>query len=315
MIALGALATIFVLVRAISIPDEFFFAGRGIGIWISLARRRVALIVAGLLQAPKSYSDRRRPSAAPREHVERVVDADVDAREARSAPPARRAATRAAARPARAPSRRRSSTVAWPDGNEYVAGTTTSGSGSGSRERRPVAADHALSAPETLSRDEDRDATRVQSQGRRHENPESATAIDEPDDAEGADEREPLEERIEHADAVLDDPVLELAVEADRGVVETGSSCFVDSISERGSNGLPMKPARRATAASAAARSSTLPLNMITGIAPTPCAPARGAASPSRRPAASSRRAGSGRASSSSSAASPSSALPASRTV
>jgi hypothetical protein len=50
VLALGALSTIFVLVRAISIPDEFFFAGRGIGIWISLAAS-VALIVAGLLQA------------------------------------------------------------------------------------------------------------------------------------------------------------------------------------------------------------------------------------------------------------------------
>ncbi len=50
VIALGALATIFVLVRAISIPDEFFFAGRGAGLWISLAAA-VALIGAGLLQA------------------------------------------------------------------------------------------------------------------------------------------------------------------------------------------------------------------------------------------------------------------------
>jgi hypothetical protein len=50
VIALGALSTIFVLVRAISIPDEFFFAGRGIGIWISLVAS-VALIGAGLLQA------------------------------------------------------------------------------------------------------------------------------------------------------------------------------------------------------------------------------------------------------------------------
>ena len=50
VIALGALATIFVLVRAISIPDEFFFAGRGIGLWISLLAA-VALIGAGLLQA------------------------------------------------------------------------------------------------------------------------------------------------------------------------------------------------------------------------------------------------------------------------
>ena len=50
VVALGAVSTTFVLVRAISIPDEFFFAGRGIGIWISLAAS-VALIGAGLLQA------------------------------------------------------------------------------------------------------------------------------------------------------------------------------------------------------------------------------------------------------------------------
>jgi hypothetical protein len=50
VIALGALSTIFVLVRTISIPDQFFFAGRGVGLWISLAAS-VGLIVAGLLQA------------------------------------------------------------------------------------------------------------------------------------------------------------------------------------------------------------------------------------------------------------------------
>jgi hypothetical protein len=50
VIALGALATIFVLVRVISIPDEFFFAHRGVGIWISLVAA-VGLIGAGLLQA------------------------------------------------------------------------------------------------------------------------------------------------------------------------------------------------------------------------------------------------------------------------
>jgi CubicO group peptidase (beta-lactamase class C family) len=50
VIGLGALSTIFVLVRAISIPDEFFFAGRGIGLWISLLAS-LALIGAGLLQA------------------------------------------------------------------------------------------------------------------------------------------------------------------------------------------------------------------------------------------------------------------------
>ena len=49
-VALGALATIFVLVRVISVPDDFFFANRGVGIWISLASA-IAVIVAGLLQA------------------------------------------------------------------------------------------------------------------------------------------------------------------------------------------------------------------------------------------------------------------------
>ena len=49
-IVLGAIATVIVLVRAISIPDDFFFAGRGVGIWISLVAA-VGVIVAGLLQA------------------------------------------------------------------------------------------------------------------------------------------------------------------------------------------------------------------------------------------------------------------------
>ena len=51
VIALGALATIFVLIRLISIPEEFLPAdGRGIGIWISLLSA-IAVIVAGLLEA------------------------------------------------------------------------------------------------------------------------------------------------------------------------------------------------------------------------------------------------------------------------
>jgi hypothetical protein len=50
VIALGALATIIVLVRLISIPDEFFFAGRGIGLAISLVAA-LALLFAGLLEA------------------------------------------------------------------------------------------------------------------------------------------------------------------------------------------------------------------------------------------------------------------------
>ena len=49
-IALGALATVLVLVRIISIPDDFFFANRGAGIWISLACG-IGIILAGLLEA------------------------------------------------------------------------------------------------------------------------------------------------------------------------------------------------------------------------------------------------------------------------
>jgi hypothetical protein len=50
VIGLGAVATIFVLIRLISIPDEFTGSGRGVGIWISLVSA-VAVIAAGLLTA------------------------------------------------------------------------------------------------------------------------------------------------------------------------------------------------------------------------------------------------------------------------
>jgi hypothetical protein len=49
-IAIGSAATILVLVRIISIPDTFFFAGRGVGIWISLLCA-IGIIVSGLLEA------------------------------------------------------------------------------------------------------------------------------------------------------------------------------------------------------------------------------------------------------------------------
>ncbi|HEX2291926.1 MAG TPA: hypothetical protein VHH55_01345 [Gaiellaceae bacterium] len=50
VIVLGSLATIFVLIRLISIPDDFQPASRGVGIWISLIAA-LAVIVAGLLRA------------------------------------------------------------------------------------------------------------------------------------------------------------------------------------------------------------------------------------------------------------------------
>ncbi len=51
VVALGALATIFVLIRLISIPDTFAgTSGRGMGIWISFLAA-LAVVVAGLLRA------------------------------------------------------------------------------------------------------------------------------------------------------------------------------------------------------------------------------------------------------------------------
>jgi hypothetical protein len=51
VLALGALATVFVLIRLISIPDSVLPAdARGIGIWISLLAA-LAVIAGGLLQA------------------------------------------------------------------------------------------------------------------------------------------------------------------------------------------------------------------------------------------------------------------------
>ena len=56
VIALGALATILILIRLISIPQDFLPAdGRGIGIWISLVAA-LAVIAAGLLQASEELT-------------------------------------------------------------------------------------------------------------------------------------------------------------------------------------------------------------------------------------------------------------------
>jgi len=54
-IAIGSVATILVLVRLISIPDTFFFASRGIGIWISLVCA-LGIIASGLLAASEELT-------------------------------------------------------------------------------------------------------------------------------------------------------------------------------------------------------------------------------------------------------------------
>jgi hypothetical protein len=50
VIVLGSLATILVLIRVITIPEEFQPASRGIGLWISLVAA-LLVITAGLLRA------------------------------------------------------------------------------------------------------------------------------------------------------------------------------------------------------------------------------------------------------------------------
>jgi len=51
LIAAGALATVFVLVQLVSIPDRFIpWDGRGIGIWIALVSA-IAVVASGILQA------------------------------------------------------------------------------------------------------------------------------------------------------------------------------------------------------------------------------------------------------------------------
>jgi hypothetical protein len=47
---LGSIATILVLIRVISIPEDFQPASRGVGLWISLIAA-LAVIAAGLLRA------------------------------------------------------------------------------------------------------------------------------------------------------------------------------------------------------------------------------------------------------------------------
>src|SRR5436190_9814781 len=85
-----------------------------------------------------------------------------------------------------------------------------------------------------------------------------------PDESLPADPRKSFEDRVQPAGPVMDGPALEVAV-----VAQAGSSCLACSISCWGSKGLPRNPCAPRAVASAASRSSTFPLNITTGIAPT----------------------------------------------
>ena len=88
----------------------------------------------------------------------------------------------------------------------------------------------------------------------------------EPDRTPGADLRQPNEHLVQRVPPVVDDPPFEMTIESG----QTGRICFACSISCCRSNGFPTNACAPRSAASACACSSALPLNMTTGIAPTP---------------------------------------------
>src|SRR5581483_3522805 len=85
----------------------------------------------------------------------------------------------------------------------------------------------------------------------------------EPHAAPAAATRQPFEDVVERTPPVLDDPALDVPV-------QRGASCLARSTSACRSNGLPTNPWAPRFAACCSACSSTLPLNITTGKAPTP---------------------------------------------
>lgn len=93
----------------------------------------------------------------------------------------------------------------------------------------------------------------------------------EPDGAPCPDVGQPDEDVVEGMPPMVDDPTLPVAVERSQvDPIQTGTICFVCWIRWWRSNGLPTKACAPFEAASACACSSTLPLNMTTGITPAP---------------------------------------------
>ncbi len=78
--------------------------------------------------------------------------------------------------------------------------------------------------------------------------------------------RQPDERIVQRVPPVVDDPAFPVLIEPG----QVGTICFAWSISCCRSNGFPTKACAPRVAASACACSSTLPLNITTGIAPTP---------------------------------------------
>ena len=87
-----------------------------------------------------------------------------------------------------------------------------------------------------------------------------------PDDPIRSELRKPYEHVVQRMPPVVGHPTLRVAVPAR----QTGTICFVCSISCCMSNGLPMNACAPPADPCASVRSSTLPLNITTGIAPAP---------------------------------------------
>src|SRR3954469_2196786 len=87
---------------------------------------------------------------------------------------------------------------------------------------------------------------------------------DDPEQPEASGIRQAFEDRVQPTRAMVDDPTLEVAIGGD----QAGTICFVCSIKARRSNGFPTNPCAPRSAASRPA--SSWPLNMTTGIDPTP---------------------------------------------
>ena len=129
--------------------------------------------------------------------------------------------------------------------------------------------ERALPVDERFQHVDDRGRSEVRGDDERkdHRAPKHERGDDgerEPDDAEATDVRQRYEDRVERLGAVRDDPTFEPLVEAD----QTGRMLLAWSISCCGSNGLPTNADAPCSSACCAERSSTWPLNMITGIEP-----------------------------------------------
>ena len=228
LIALGSLATIFVLIRADLDPRHVLRHGRPRDRDLHLAHRR-------------NRTDRRRAAASSRravatpDHrsahdVEREVHADVEARvrDRRREHEEAGAARGTSAVSIVAPRTR------WPygpEGNEWLCGIVTSGSGS----VRPLLADERLDERrEPVGGERPANTTRTNGRARRR------TTVSASPSASQTSPCVPIfvshtKTSVERVPAVVDDPPLEVPVPAG----QTGAICFVCSISWCRSNGLP----------------------------------------------------------------------------